>query len=130
MTDFWSSWWAFAFMLAPFVLCMSGVALSLHIAFGRDFDVMIARFENSNWLKQQKPFWGTSHFQSRLFLVNTLCAAMLYPPFGIKRELIDANDVRNFPRRLRCRMVASAWLTITGFVWMMLAVGLLKLTKG
>ncbi|MNE64673.1 hypothetical protein D3C80_1600960 [compost metagenome] len=105
MTDFWSSWWAFAFMMTPFALCFSGVALSMYIAFGRDFDVMLARFEGSNWLKQQIPIWGTRHIPSRFYLVNTLCAAMLHPPFGIKRGLIDADEVRKFPRYLKCRMV-------------------------
>ncbi|MFK0090466.1 hypothetical protein ACIQUS_24625 [Pseudomonas sp. NPDC090755] len=119
---------AIAFGLAPFVIGLSGVAMSIYIACSRDFDLMLSSLPKSNWLNQQILFWGTERLKSRYYLVNTICAAMLYPPFGIKRGLIDAEEVRDFPRSLRCRMVASAVLVIIGAIWLAIGLALIKLS--
>ncbi|MNJ66276.1 hypothetical protein D3C77_623380 [compost metagenome] len=90
---------------------------------------MLASLRRSRWLNQQIQNWGTVSLTSRWHVVGTIRGAMLYPSFGVRRGLLDADEVRCFPLPLRRRMVMSAWLSITGFVWMMLAVGLLKLTS-
>ncbi|MGH8383021.1 hypothetical protein [Pseudomonas sp.] len=130
MTGFWSSWWAFAFMLAPFVIGLSGVAMGAYIACSRDFNIMLAALPNCLWLKQQIPLWGTTGLKSRCYLVNTVCAAMVYPSIGIRRGLFDADEIRNFPRSLKYRMIASVWLTTIGFVWLFVGLGLIKLSEG
>jgi len=54
---------------------------------------------------------------------------MLYPQFGIRRGLLNADEVRNFPPGLKRRMVISAWLVIIGSAWLFLGVGLIKLSE-
>jgi len=89
---------------------------------------MLAGFKNSKWLKQQVPIWGTVHLRSRIYLVNTISTAMLYPPFGINRGLIEADEVRDFPKALKYRMVISMTLILAGSVWLFLGVILINLS--
>ncbi|UVM55118.1 hypothetical protein LOY37_22670 [Pseudomonas sp. B21-012] len=129
MSSFWDSWWAFAFMLTPFVMGIAGVAMETYIARSRDFDLVIASLPNSLWLKQQIPFWGTTRLKSRCYLLSTICGAMLYPKLCIRLGMMDAEDLRNFPPRLRRRLLIASWLIIIGSAWMFIGVGLIKLSK-
>ncbi|UVL60840.1 hypothetical protein LOY54_22900 [Pseudomonas sp. B21-032] len=129
MSSFWSSWWAFAFMLTPFVMGITGVAMETYIARSRDFDLIIASLPNSLWLKQQIPFWGTTRLKSRCYLLSTICGAMLYPKLCIRLGMMDAEDLRNFPPRLRRRLLIASWLIIIGSAWLFIGVGLIKLSK-
>ncbi|ROL71689.1 hypothetical protein [Pseudomonas vranovensis] len=103
--------------------------METYIARSRDFDLVIASLPNSLWLKQQIPFWGTTRLRSRCYLLSTICGAMLYPKLCIRLGMMDAEDLRNFPPRLRRRLLIASWLIIIGSVWMFIGVGLIKLSK-
>ncbi|MGE8392702.1 MAG: hypothetical protein ACN6QI_09130 [Pseudomonas sp.] len=120
---------AIAFGFAPFVILLSGVVMETYIARSRDFDLVIASLPNSLWLKQQIPFWGTTRLKSRCYLLSTICGAMLYPKLCIRLGMMDAEDLRNFPPRLRRRLLIASWLIIIGSAWMFIGVGLIKLSK-
>ncbi|WP_095162178.1 hypothetical protein [Pseudomonas sp. Irchel 3F5] len=120
---------AIAFGFAPFVISLSGVAMETYIARSRDFDLIIASLPNSLWLKQQIPFWGTTRLKSRCYLLSTICGAMLYPKLCIRLGMMDAEDLRNFPPRLRRRLLIASWLIIIGSAWLFIGVGLIKLSK-
>lgn len=128
MSDFWNSWWAFAFMLSPFVIGLSGIAMSTWMARSRDFDIIIASLQNSLWLKQQIPFWGTTSLKSRCYLLSTISGAMFYPKTCIRLGMMDAQDLRNFPKRLRRRIQLASWLVIIGSAWLAVGVVLIKLS--
>lgn len=128
MTGFWNSWWAFAFMLAPFVFGLSGVAMNTYIARSRDFEIIIASLQNSLWLKQQIPFWGTTSLKSRCYLLGTITGAMLCPKFSVRIGMMDAEELRNFPRHLRRRLLIASWLGIIGGVWLAVGFALIKLS--
>ncbi|UVL60839.1 hypothetical protein LOY54_22895 [Pseudomonas sp. B21-032] len=104
---------AIAFGFAPFVILLFGVAMETYIARSRDFDLVIASLPNSLWLKQQIPFWGTTRLKSRCYLLSTICGAMLYPKLCIRLRMMDAEDLRNFPPRLRRRLLIASWLIIS-----------------
>ncbi|QPG63651.1 hypothetical protein HFV04_002375 [Pseudomonas sp. BIGb0427] len=120
---------AIDFGFAPFVILLSGVVMETYIARSRDFDLVIASLPNSLWLKQQIPFWGTTRLKSRCYLLSTICGAMLYPKLCIRLGMMDAEDLRNFPPRLRRRLLIASWLIIIGSAWMFIGVGLIKLSK-
>ncbi|MDN7141695.1 hypothetical protein KC131_13695 [Pseudomonas sp. JQ170] len=119
-----------AFGIAPFLISMAGVALGAYIACSRDFNTMLAALQSSLWLEQQMPFWGTKSLVSRCYLVNTVCAAMVFPRIGIQRGLFDADELRVFPASLKYRMIASFWLTVIGAVWVLIGLGLYELSEG
>lgn len=128
MTAFWSSWWAFAFMLAPFIVALSGVVIGVYIACTRHFDIMLSAFSKSTWARQQY-LLGTTNLASRCYLVSTLSGTLLFPKYLVRKGVIDADDVSNVPHSLRRLMLVSAWLVIIGMAWLFLMVGLLKLTE-
>ncbi|MCQ4307493.1 hypothetical protein NA645_05735 [Pseudomonas stutzeri] len=125
--DTWHPGLAFAFLLAPFVVGLSGVAIGVFIACSRHFDTMLSALPNSAWAKQQH-IVGTTSFTSRFYLVGTLSGALLLSDFNVRKGVLDANDVSNFPRSLRRLMTLSTKLAFVGMAWLCLAVGLLKLT--
>ncbi|ARU90165.1 hypothetical protein [Pseudomonas sp. M30-35] len=116
-----------AFLLAPFVIALSGVAIGVYIACSRHFDSMISAFPKSAWARQ-RDILGTSSLASRCYLVSSLSGALLFPQHLVRKGVIDADDVSDFPPSLRRLMAVSAWLVIVGMAWLFLAVGLLKLS--
>lgn len=124
----WPPGIAIAFGFAPFVIGITGVAMNAYIAHSRDFDIIIASLPNSVWLKMQIPFWGTTRLKSRCYLLSTIGGAMLYPKLSVRLGMMDADDLRNFPRRLRCRLLVASWLGITGAVLLAVGVALIKLS--
>lgn len=119
-----------AFGLAPFLIGWVGVSISFYIACSNDFKVMLAALPNSLWVKQQKALWGASRLKSRWYLVCTICGALLYPQYGVRRGLFEVDEMRSFPKSLKYRMIASVWLTGIGFVWIFISLGLYKLAEG
>ncbi|MFK8329137.1 hypothetical protein M2D63_003820 [Pseudomonas sp. BJa5] len=119
---------AIAFGLAPFIIGLSGVAIDTYTARSRDFDLIIASLPNSVWLKMQIPFWGTTRLKSRCYLLTTIAGAMLYPKLSVRLGMMDAEDLRNFPPRLRRRMLIASWLLITAAVWLAIGLALIKLS--
>lgn len=130
MSSFWNSWWAFAFMMIPFLLCMTGIAIDTHIACSRHFNVMLDSFQKSRWLHQQTQLWGTTSLKSRALIVSSMSTALIYPQLGIRRGVINADEIRRFPAYLKRRMVIASWLTIVGFTWVMIGVGWMRLMTG
>ncbi|WP_028240558.1 hypothetical protein [Stutzerimonas azotifigens] len=129
MSTFWNSWWAFAFMLAPFVIALSGVFMFLFMAY-RNLETLLWLFPNSTYVKRQKLLWGGNGLRSRFMLTSSLAAVALWPNGHIKRGELDEDEVRNLPHSIRRRMVVAWWLCAVGMAWLFLAVGLLKLTRG
>ncbi|MBK3867115.1 hypothetical protein GFL09_05315 [Pseudomonas stutzeri] len=114
-------------MLTPFVIGLSGVAIGVYIACNRHFNIMLSALPNSAWAKQQH-ILGTRNFTSRFYLVGSLSGALLLSDFNVRKGVLDANDVSNFPPPLRRLMILSTKLACVGMAWLCLAVGLLELT--
>ncbi|WP_166360023.1 hypothetical protein [Pseudomonas akapageensis] len=129
MTTFWSSWWAFAFMLAPFLVGFSGMAINAYTTH-HDLEKMKAVFRNSQFLTTTMRFLAGFSFFSRMIETGVIAGAVLWPKQFLKHGLLDPNELRNFPAHLKRRLAISIYLTWTGGAWLFLAVGLLKLTEG
>lgn len=125
--DTWPLDLQIAFLLAPFIIGLSGVAIGVYIACTRHFDTMLSAFPKSTWAKQQH-ILGTTSLASRFYLVGSLSGALLFPQYLIRKGVLDAEDVSNFPPSLRRLMSLSIWLAFIGITWLFLMVGLLKLT--
>lgn len=128
MTEFWNSWWAFACMLAHFVISLSGVAIGVYIACSRHLDNMLLALPNSSWPKHQRNILGTASLGSRCYLVSTIGGALFFSKFNVRKGVLDAEDVRNFPPPLRRLLVGTTWLVFIGMGWLGVMIGLLKLT--
>ena len=127
MTEFWNSWWAFAFMLAPFAIGFSGLLMILVMAY-QNLDTILRTFPDSGYVIRQKMLWGDSGLYSRFVLTSSLAAVALFPKGHINRGDLLESELRNLPHFIKQRMVAAWWLCFAGMAWLLLAVGRLKLT--
>lgn len=121
---------AIAFGLTPFMMGLLGLALSYYIACSRHFHIMIAALPNSAWPREQIIKTGMIVLTSRLNLVIGVGSFLLFPQFNVRRGVLDADDVRNFPPYLQRWLVVSVWLVLVAFTWLMAGYGLLELSKG
>jgi len=128
MNEFWNSWWAFSFMLSPFLVSLSGIALGIYIACSRDFKGILVAFSNSELPKRTSLILGSQDLISRCYLVNSIGGALLLLDRSIRRGLLDREDMRNFPPALRRRLLISTWMVIVGMAWLGLMLTLLKLS--
>jgi hypothetical protein len=127
MSAFWNSWWAFAFMLAPFVIGAIGQAITIYMVY-HDLDDMKAAFPHSSHIRNQLNMWSGSGFVARYMQVNAITGAVLLSNFYVGRGELEPDEVARFPKHLKPRMLWSTWLFGISLAWLFLAVGLLKLT--
>lgn len=118
-----------AFMLIPFVIMSVGMALNACIAWGRDFEIMISSIQSSSWLKQHQRIWGSKSLTSRWLLVGGVSGLLAYPGLHIRRGQLDGNEIARFPKPLKRKIMFSSRLITIGFLWMLIAVGMFKLSE-
>ncbi|CAM4127277.1 hypothetical protein ABE525_25280 [Pseudomonas wadenswilerensis] len=117
------------FGLSPFLVGLTGLMMSAYIACSRDFLVLISAIQSNPWFESQKRSQGTSSFTSRWNLVYSAAGVLICPHLHIRRGLLDAEEFRRFPLPLKRRMLWSVWLTVIGFVWLMIGAGLVQASK-
>ena len=115
------------FLLAPFAIGFSGMVIILVMAY-RNLDTILHTFPNSGYVIRQKMLWGDSGLYSRFVLTSSLAAVALFPKGHINRGDLLESELRNLPHCIKHRMVVAWGLCFAGMAWLLLAVGLLKLT--
>ncbi|TCD24654.1 hypothetical protein E0D86_01150 [Pseudomonas sp. IC_126] len=116
-----------SFLLAPFVIGFSGMLIIIVMAY-RNLDTILNTFPNSEYVLRQRMLWGDSGLYSRFVLTSSLAAVALFPTGHINRGDLLESEVRRLPRFIKRRMIIAWWLCFAGMTWLLLAVGLLKLT--
>lgn len=116
-----------AFLLAPFVVGAIGQIITIYMVH-HDLDDMKAAFPHSSHIRNQLNIWSGSGFVARYMQVNAITGAMLLASFHLRRGELELDEVANFPKHLKPRMLWSTWLLGISLAWLFLAVGLLKLT--
>lgn len=126
MTDFWSSWLAFALLAGPLLLIVVGMVFSLYID-RRHLADILAALKNSRYIV----FWAAGLSSQgrlgRLMLIAKICGMVLCPKSGIRAGELDPDDIRNFPVHLKRLLIAKTTLMVIMLVWGVLAYALLKL---
>ncbi len=118
-----------AFLLAPFVIGAIGQVVTIYMVY-HDLDEMKAAFPHSNHIRNQLNIWSGSGFVARYMQVNAITGAVLLASFYLRRGELEPDEVENFPKHLKPRMLWSTWLLGISLAWLFLAVGLLKFSKG
>lgn len=96
----------------------------------RNLDTILATFPSSEYVKRQKALWGGYDLSSRFILTSSLAAVALWPNRHISRGELDETEVRNLPRSIKRRMIIAWLLCAVGMTWLLISIGLLKLTDG
>lgn len=127
--DSWAFMLRVSVLLTPIVVGMSGVALSFYIACTREFFVVVAALSSSAWLEGQKRYMSDLSLKSRWIIVCGVCGLLILPGPQIRRGMLSVEGLEAFPDGLRKRMVASLWLTIVGFIGMIVVAAFIKLGR-
>ena len=117
------------FVILPFVISMSGLAISAYIALTRHYQVVCSSVKSNSYIECLKVTWGGSYFKWRLMLVCAIGGLVTFPWFVLRRGQVDAEELKRFPPKLKRWLAVSTWLAIIGFAWMMFAGLLIKISK-
>lgn len=127
MIEFWNSWWAFIFILSPFLIGMAGIAIFAYLSY-RHFDRVILAFPNSLFVQNSARFSIGTNFKLRYFQITRISGLVTWPGFFIRRNELDIEDLKRLPPSISLLLKIGWWLCIIASIWLLLAVGLLKLT--
>ncbi|WP_312300478.1 hypothetical protein [Stutzerimonas nitrititolerans] len=116
-----------AFLLAPFVIGLSGAAVQAYITY-RYYDRIASAFPNSLGVKNLQRLWTGYSFPSRCMRVGSAGGFVLWPNIHIRQGTLDPEEIRNFPPEIKRLMVISFSLLFAGFSWLLIGIALLKLS--
>ncbi|MDA8482641.1 hypothetical protein NNO07_06130 [Pseudomonas resinovorans] len=116
-----------AFLLFPFVIIVAWLLLNLYMSY-RDLEQMKAAFPKSRYVQGQLSLWRGRDPIARSMQVNAICSVVMISGFYLKRGEVEPDELANFPAHLKSRVVLSSWLLGIGSAWLLLGVGLLKLS--
>ncbi|MBC3485798.1 hypothetical protein HU750_08950 [Pseudomonas sp. SWRI50] len=118
-----------SFVIMPFVISMSGFAMSAYIALTRHYQVVCSSVTSNSYIECLKVTWGGSCFKWRLMLVCAIGGLVTFPWFVLRRGQVDAEELKKFPPKLKRWLAVSTWLAIIGFAWMVFAGLVIKISK-
>ena len=124
--DFWSSWFAFALLAGPILLCLVSLAFSLYLS-RRHLDAMLEALKGSRYIA----FWAAGLRErgwfGRFMLAAQIRGMVMWPGPGIRAGEVTADEIRNFPVHLKRLLVAETVLHGFILVWGAVAFVLLQM---
>ncbi|MFK3775692.1 hypothetical protein [Pseudomonas sp. NPDC089406] len=113
--SWWPAWARLGLLLAPFLIGLTGLAIVLHIAGSRHFEVMCESLKRSPGLHEELKNGGAFTLKFRLQTVSAMTAGMIWPALGIRQGWLNAQDSENFPPYLRRRMKLGMYCVLAAF---------------
>lgn len=98
------------------IVIFSGMALHMHIATAKQFELMCSALQRSQCLYDGLG-GGFSTLHMRCMKVSSMSATLLWPQFFIRRGELDKDDYLSFPRGLARRMRIASCLLLVAMVW-------------
>jgi len=105
---------------SPFCLCLTALAMDLHIACSRQYEVMTAALHRSPCLSYSVRLWGEKSVRSRMLVTFMIASAITLPNSSIRKGSLDARDFEHFPKPLKAQITIASWLNTTGFSWLII----------
>ena len=106
------------FLLAtPACLILIGLATDVHIACSRQYKEMTSALQRSACLPFATAMWGEKKIGSRVLVISVIAGAIGSPTSSIRRGLMDERDYRQFPKKLKSKILISSSLNIIGIIW-------------
>ncbi|HEN8799943.1 hypothetical protein HP546_25915 [Pseudomonas sp. CM25] len=109
------------FLAAPFALSAIGLTVSGCVAWSSEFEVLDSSIRTNAYLEQMKRFLGTTTYRSRWMVVCAVSGLLTFPRFHSRIGVVDADELKAFPTRLRRKLVFSSWLILIGIAWLAVA---------
>ncbi|AZD46463.1 hypothetical protein [Pseudomonas chlororaphis] len=124
--QFWYSWFGLALAVSPLLLCLVNLSFSYYLSRRYLREMLVAMQESSyfhGWIDKlpyQKWF-------ERFLMFNSVRGMMLFPSIGIRRGFLSAENVHNFPSRLKRLLTVRNRLDVVLILWVVLIHTLLKM---
>ncbi len=61
--------------------------------------------------------WGEKKIGSRVLVISVIAGAIGSPTSSIRRGLMDERDYRQFPKKLKSKILISSSLNNIGIIW-------------
>lgn len=104
-------------LATPACLILIGLASDVHIACSRQYKEMTSALQRSACLPFATAMWGEKKIGSRVLVISVIAGAMGSPTSSIRRGLMDERDYRQFPKKLKSKILISSSLNIIGIIW-------------
>ncbi len=126
MEDFWSSWFAFALLAGPLLLCVVSLAFSLYLS-RRHLDAMLEALKGSRYIGVWAAGLRELGWFGRFMLEAQIRGMVMWPGPGMRAGEVSVDEIRNFPTYLKRLLVAETVLHGVILIWGAVAFVLLKL---
>ncbi|WP_156510926.1 hypothetical protein [Pseudomonas sp. p21] len=114
------------FLVMPFALSVGGLAVSGYVAWSREFELVNSSIRSNAYLEKMKRFAGTTTYRARWMVVCVVCGLLNFPLFHSRIGVVDADELKAFPLKLKRKLVFSSWLVIIGSAWLAIAYAMVK----
>lgn len=123
----WSVLTKLIFLLSPFVIGIPGIVMSAYTTMTKDYHVVCSAITSNPYFETVKSAWGSGSFKWRWMVICTASGLVAFPWYPARRGMLDLDELRAFPTHLKKRLVISAWLSMSGFIWLMTAWAMFEL---
>ena len=114
-------------LLSPFVIGIPGLALSVVATLTKDYGVACSAITSNPYFESIKRVWGSGSFKWRWLTLCTVSGLVAFPWLALRMGQLDAGELNAFPQKLKRRLKVAAWLSMTGFIWMIVVWALFKI---
>ncbi|EKT4453732.1 hypothetical protein N5K35_21170 [Pseudomonas sp. GD03651] len=104
-------------LATPVCLILIGLASDVHIACSRQYKEMTSALQRSACLPFATAMWGEKKIGSRVLVISVIAGAIGSPTSSIRRGLMDERDYRQFPKKLKSKILISSSLNNIGIIW-------------
>lgn len=113
-------------LLSPFVIGMPGLILSAVMTLTKDYGIACSAITSNPYFEGIKRAWGAGSFKWRCLTLCTVSGLVAFPWLVLRMGQLDPKELDAFPPRLKRRLQVSAWLTMTGLIWMFVVCALFE----
>lgn len=110
----------------PFVVGLPGIAISAFATLTKDYDVACSAITSNPYFENVKRAWGSGTFKWRWMVLCTVSGLVAFPWVVLRQGKLDADELDAFPREVKRRLTISAWLSMSGFILMVVVWALFK----
>jgi hypothetical protein len=116
-------------LLIPFVVMFAGMAIHVHIAASRHYEVMCVALQRSQCLYEELRKGGSVTLKFRCMTVSAMTGALIWPTLSIRMGALDPEDYRAFPAYLKKRMKTALYCMVIGMCWIAFIVLFVKFKR-
>ena len=113
----WNAWLEIWLLASPFLLGLTGLALSLYLTH-RHMDAIKEALKNSRYIYLWGDSLGNRGLIWSLLEMSQIAGMILMPKVHIRHGNLDPVDFENFPPYLKRRLTIVTTMIFTALIWM------------